>query len=196
MMTRPPHTLSRAHRQAHRNSHRAPNHGRKASFLGVALVAGLSACTTGTYENGHYITKSVDYTLGSPGEGWRQVDIEATNVAWHHPGIGAGLLVNSHCEGVQDAPLVALTNELMIGTTEREILEQDVMPWAGREALETVATAKLDGVLRKRSLFVLKKDGCVYDVVYDAPPERYTQGLAAYEKVRNGLNPGPRRDRG
>ena len=61
-------------------------------------------------------------------------------------------------------------------------------------ALETMAIAKIDGVPRQRALFVLKKDGCVYDVVYDAAPLKFDEGLAAYRRVRDGLDVGARRD--
>jgi len=170
------------------------------SLLAVLVVAPavlLSCCGTGAslkdnrFENDH-----VGYGLGAPGEGWTQVKLEGTDVVWHNPALAAGLLVNSHCEGVADSPLEGLTGELMMGSTEREILSQIVRPASGREAMETVATAKLDGVLRKRALYVLKKDGCVYDVVYDAAPDRFDAGLDAYHRVRDGLVVGPRRDRG
>jgi hypothetical protein len=164
----------------------------------IALaVASAGGCwgTSGRLVDNRFEDDKVAYTVGQPGEGWRPLRLERADIAWHHPGIGAGILVNSACEGVQDSPLIGLTNELLIGTTEREILEQQVMPWSRREALESVVSGKLDGVPRKRAIFVLKKDGCVYDIVYDAPPATFEAGLAAYRRVRDGFDVGGRRDR-
>jgi hypothetical protein len=104
--------------------------------------------------------------------------------------------VNSHCEGVKDAPLEALTGDLMMGMTEKEILSQNRLPWSRREALETIATAKLDGVPRKLGLFVLKKDNCVYDIVLDASPHTFDSAWKAYTRVRDGFDVDARRDRG
>lgn len=167
--------------------------------LTLSTLAG-SGCflfaNEGAYKDERFEDDHVGYGVGEPGDGWVPVQLEGVNVVWHQPALAAALMVNSHCEGVKDAPLEGLTGELLIGTTEREILEQTLKPWSGREALETIATAKLDGVLRKRAMFVLKKDGCVYDVVYDAAPATFDAGLAAYRKVRDGLDVGPRKDRG
>jgi hypothetical protein len=160
-------------------------------------LAVASGCwwTSGRLVDNRYQDSHVSYAIGAPGAGWVPLHLERADVAWHHPELGAGLLVNSSCEGVEDSPLAGLTNELLIGTTEREILEQTLLPWSKREALESTVVGKLDGVLRKRLLFVLKKDGCVYDIVYDAPPATFDAGLAAYRRVRDGFDAGPRRDR-
>lgn len=163
----------------------------------AVVVAFTVGCwgTSGRLVDNRFQDDKVNYTVGTPGEGWRRMELARADIAWHHPGLGAGLLINSACEGVKDSPLIGLTNELLIGTTEREVLQQDLMPWSKREALETVVTGKLDGVLRKRVLFVLKKDGCVYDIVFDAPPDAFNAGLAAYRRVRDGFDVGLRRDR-
>jgi hypothetical protein len=160
-------------------------------------IVGLSGCwgTSGQLVDNRFEDDKVSYTVGQPGEGWQRLKLDRADIAWHHPQLGAGLLVNSACEGVQDSPLIGLTNELLIGTTEREIVEQTTLPWSRREALESIVTGKLDGVPRKRALFVLKKDGCVYDIVYDAPPASFDAGLAAYRRVRDGFDVGLRRDR-
>jgi len=165
--------------------------------VAAVAVASAAACwgTSGRLVDNRFEDDKVSYTVGQPGEGWRPLQLERADVAWHHPGLGAGLLVNSACEGVQDSPLIGLTNELLIGTTEREILDQQVLPWSRREALESIVVGKLDGVPRKRAIFVLKKDGCVYDIVYDAPPTTFDEGLAAYRRVRDGFDVGLRRDR-
>lgn len=167
------------------------------SIVGTVVVVLASGCwgTTGRLVDNRFEDGKVSYTVGTPGEGWRPLQINRADIAWHNPDLGAGLLVNSACEGVQDSPLIGLTNELLIGTTEREIIEQDVIPWSRREALESVVLGKLDGVPRKRAIFVLKKDGCVYDIVYDAPPTTFDAGLPAYRRVRDGFDVGLRNDR-
>jgi hypothetical protein len=169
-----------------------------AAIVALLFAAATSGClchNAGSLRGNHFEDDHVGYDVGLPGEGWQQRRLETSNLAWTNVDLGAALLVNSHCEGVQDAPLVGLSNELMLGLTEREVLSQELRPFNRREALETIARGKLDGVVRQRAMFVLKKDGCVYDVVYDAPPERFTAGLGAYQRVRDGLSVGPRRDR-
>jgi hypothetical protein len=168
------------------------------SSLAFGAGAAVAGCfghdDAGQLRDNHFQNAHVDYAVGLPGEGWQRVKVETANIAWVDSSGGRALLVNSHCEGVQDAPLSGLAGELMIGMTERAVQEERLLPFAGREALEMVATGKLDGVVRRRALFVLKKDGCVYDIVYDAPPSSFAVGLDAYHRVRDGLAIGPRRD--
>jgi hypothetical protein len=165
----------------------------------VLLLPGVGGCFLfgdgGQLRDNRFEDNHVAYSIGLPGEGWQRVKLPTANVAWFDDAAGAALLVNSHCEGVQDAPLQGLAGELLIGMTEREVHEQRVVPFSGREALEMTASGKLDGVLRRRALFVLKKDGCVYDVVYDAPPDAFDAGLPAFGRVRDGLVVHGRRDR-
>ena len=74
-----------------------------------------------------------------------------------------------------------------MGTTEREFDAQDVLPFDGREALHSLLRAKLDGVPMQYDIYVTKKDGCVYDLVYVAPPGRFAAGAAAFEPFATGV---------
>ncbi len=71
--------------------------------------------------------------------------------------------VDSSCDPALDIPLKALRGHLLIGFTERDVVEEVLVPMDGREALRTHLTAKLDGVPREILLQILKKDDCVYD---------------------------------
>ena len=86
-----------------------------------------------------------------------------------------------------DAPLAVLTNHLLMGTTEREFDAQDTVPFDSREALHTLLRAKLDGVPMQYDIYVMKKDGCLYDLVYVAPPGRFADGAADFERFAKGL---------
>ncbi len=164
----------------------------------VLIVIVVSACGTsqGALVDGTFKSDKVAYNVGPPGPGWAEVKLETANAAWHNPDMGAALMVNSHCEGVGDSPLEGLTNDLLMGMTEREILSQERVPWAKREALHSVATGKLDGVERKLEVFVLKKDGCVYDIVLDASPAHFDAARGAFARVREGFNVDARPNRG
>ena len=65
---------------------------------------------------------------------------------------------------------------LNTGALPLQILEQKIVPFDRREAMHTVAQAKLDGVPMKFAVCVLKKDGCVYDLAYMAAPARFERG--------------------
>jgi len=93
--------------------------------------------------------------------------------------------VNGSCDPALDIPLVALTNHLLIGFTEREyVTEPELRQLDGREALHTHVRAKLDGVPRELYFVVTKKDECVFDLSLIAPPgERFASALPAFEQM-------------
>jgi len=113
------------------------------------------------------------------------VDVKDASIAFRDDSHDASVLVNARCLSADDrTPLVALTNHLLIGATERKYLTQEVEPFDGREALHTRIEAKWDGVPLALDVFVLSKDGCVYDFVHMAKPgtsvdefERFVRGF-------------------
>jgi hypothetical protein len=62
-----------------------------------------------------------------------------------------------------------------------------VVPFDGREAMHTMMDAKLDGVPMSYDVWVLKKDGCVYDMLYLAPPNSFERGLSAFNQLVGGF---------
>jgi hypothetical protein len=165
-------------------------------LLAPLLLLGLGAAcaTTPGLRGDVFEDHVVQYRLKAPGSGWEQVTLPTANVAWLNRDHGASLLVNSHCTGVQDAPLEALAGHLIIGMTDREILEERKLTLSRREALEREVSAKLDGVPRHMMLLVLKKDGCVYDVVLDSSPESFGAVKSDYERVVGSLDVLRRKD--
>ena len=169
-----------------------------AAVVAVFVVGGAAGCLCGGHtevKDGQYDDGKVAYSVGGPGAGWAELKLPTANAAWHNEALAATLMVNSHCDGVADSPLEGLASDLLMGMTDREILSQARLEHSKREALETVATVKLDGVPRKLVLFVMKKDGCVYDIVLDANPDHFDAARADYTKVRDGFDVAARPDR-
>ncbi|MBT8468901.1 MAG: hypothetical protein KJN97_09145 [Deltaproteobacteria bacterium] len=136
---------------------------RLAIWLLMSLAA-MGCATTGALQNGVYRGEQTSYRIGPVGEGWAAVTVDRQNdLAWHSAAKEAVIHVDSDCDPTLDIPLTALRSHLMIGFTERELVEEERVPMDGREALRTQFTAKLDGVPRQILLQILKKDDCVYD---------------------------------
>lgn len=155
---------------------------RTAALLGV--VASLVGCGAHgrSFEGGIFKDGPVAFRVGEVPSSWRRVDVTDGSLAFKDTSNDAAVLVNARCTpGESDAPLVALTNHLLMGSTEREVLSQEVEPFDGREALHSRVSAKWDGVAMALDIFVLKKDGCVYDFVYTTRPAAIEGGAPAFE---------------
>lgn len=140
--------------------------------LGLVLALTLASCAgTGRYERGVYHGDAT-YRIDPPAGSWRRLDVEEQNdLAWAHSSGSAIIQVNGSCAAALDIPLVALTNHLLMGFTQREYVgDPELVPLAGREALRTHVRARLDGVPRELLLVVTKKNECVYDFALVAAP--------------------------
>ena len=72
---------------------------------------------------------------------------------------------NATCRDDADpAPLGSLTAHLLIGYTDRRTRSTEHVAVDGREALRSVIDARLDGVPVVLDLYVLKRNGCVFDL--------------------------------
>jgi len=119
---------------------------------------------------------------------WERLKLDGPLLAFHDKETDGSIDVYAQCgKDADDVPLVALTKHLLIGFTERDFKEEKLLPLDGREALHTRLDAKLDGVKMSLDIYVLKKDGCVYDLVYVAYPERFPQGLQGFESFVAGF---------
>ena len=158
------------------------------TWLFCSLIA-VGCAKTGTLEGSLYRGDQTSYTIGSVSPDWTLVTVNQQNdLAWHSDARGAVMHVDSDCDPALDIPLKALRNHLMIGFTEREVVEDEVVPMDGREALRTHLRAKLDGVPREILLQILKKDDCVYDFGLITPPgPRFEESLADFDQMLAGF---------
>ncbi len=160
--------------------------------LGTWLFVGLTAigcATTGTFQGQVYRGPQTSYRIGSLPPDWTPVRVnQEDDLAWHSAEKEAVLHVASNCDPSLDIPLKALRTHLLIGFTEREIIDEEVIAMDSREALRTHLEAKLDGVPREILLQILKKDECVYDFGLIAPPGvPYEAALDDFETMVGGF---------
>jgi hypothetical protein len=160
-------------------------------LLALAVIM-LTACGgskgKGSFDGSIYRNGPIAFQVPSAPAEWKRVDVDDAALAFRDDTHGASVLLNARCLSADDrTPLVALTNHLLIGATERVYVSQAAEPFDGREALHTKLKAKWDGVPMMLDVFVLSKDGCVYDFVYLAPPESFDEGAASFERFVRGF---------
>lgn len=132
--------------------------------------------------------KEATYRFGDPGPGWQPVrDIDDVQVAWTNREIGGAIELHAQCDGQGDSSLHEYTDHLRIDWTRWQVDSQEEGRLVDRAALHTLVTADLDGVVRRNELWVVKKDGCLFDLRYTAGPERFEQGRPAFAKVVEGF---------
>jgi hypothetical protein len=156
---------------------------RLALVMLVAVAAAAAGCAHGP--RGHYDPAAeqvcagrVCYRVGALDDSqWRLVHQEGASVGFYSDRVGGVISANAACRDDADAaPLASLTRQLLIGYTERHVTRQELVGLDAREALHTRVDAKLDGVPMALDLYVLKRDGCIFDLSYAAPPADFARG--------------------
>ena len=158
-----------------------------ATLLAVITVA-CGASSGPSFDGSTYRKGPVAFQLASLPSSWRAVDVTDASLAYRDESHGASIMLNARCTRPDEAtPLVALTNHLLIGSTAREVVAQEVEPFDGREALHTKLRARWDGVPIAFDIFVMKKDGCIYDFVYMGDPSAFESGAKEFEGFVRGF---------
>jgi hypothetical protein len=155
----------------------------------LTLLLALAGCaSSGSFESGVFRDARVAFRIDPPPTGWRSIRVSDADLVFRDDAHEASVLVNGRCVAEDgDAPLVALTAQLLIGTTDRNFSLEETLPLDAREARHSVLLAKLDGVIMGYDVFVMKKNGCVYDLVYVGAPAGMQAGTPAFEKFAKGF---------
>ena len=156
-----------------------------------ACAAACGACATGAgryFDGSTYREGPIAFVLPPKPTSWHSVSVREASLAYRDDAHAASILINARCRRPDEGtPLLALTNHLLIGSTERDIVSQDTEPFDGREALHTKVRAKWDGVPMSFDLFVSKKDGCLYDFVYIGESATFEAGSRVFEDFVRGF---------
>lgn len=154
----------------------------------VALLGALGGCGGSQFDGTVYRGEGFAFRVPPVDGQWERIEHSHAALAFRDSGHRATIMVNGRC-GVdsEDVPLMVLTNHLFFQFTEREIQRQEVVPFDGREAMHTEMTAKLDGVAFVFDVWVLKKDGCVYDLLHMAPPGTGQRARAPFQQMVQGF---------
>lgn len=156
--------------------------------LAISLCLPLSCSSGGVSLEGSTVSsRDLSYDIGPVPSRWRPITIADNDLAWFLPDTASIVHVDHTCERTQDTPLAALVQHLLIGFTQRETVLEETVPLDRREARHVVVRARLDGVPRTIELYVMKKDGCVFDLGLIAPPDRYESARAEFTAFATGF---------
>jgi len=140
----------------------------KSTAIAAVLLVG---CGGGGFDGRVYRSGELSFRLSPIPDGWRPIDATGALVAFRDDTAPATIAIGGRCgKDGDDVPLEALTQHLFLDFTDRVVENQVKVELDGREALHTEMLAKLDGVQRRITVFVMKKNGCVYDFWHVAPP--------------------------
>lgn len=99
--------------------------------------------------------------------------------------------LNSACNRYKKVPqapdLKALTRELFLGLSDTHHQEQVPLQIQNTPALQTTIEGKLNGEAMKLRTVVLQRSHCVYDLMYIARPDRFSENEATFSQFVSSL---------
>jgi hypothetical protein len=160
--------------------------------VGCAASCALWLLATGcgasaTFRNGIFDDGTVRYHVGSPGPGWERIAVGDNDLAFNNHQLGT-ISANSTCREYNDVPEQALMNELLFGTRERVFRLEETITIDGRGAQHTVVDLELDGVPITLEIFLVRKDGCIYDLSRISSRTAFELGRPALITFVNGFH--------
>ncbi|MFZ5895853.1 MAG: hypothetical protein ACOY0T_32655 [Myxococcota bacterium] len=152
-------------------------------------LAMTPSCGGPSFDGRVYRSSEIAFRVGPVPRTWRSIEVEGAALAFRDDPSGATVAVNGRC-GVDgdDVPLAALTHHLFLNFTQRKILKQEELQIDGRGALRTELGAHLDGVPKTFVVYVLKKDGCVYDFMWIGAESAPRASVEQFEAFVTGFS--------
>jgi hypothetical protein len=169
-----------------------PPWARTLCLAGALSIVTLTGCGGPSFNGNVYRGEGYAFKLPPQPASWRRLAVGGASLSFQDNAHDAVIAISGRC-GVdsEDVPLRSLMAHLFIQFTDREVQSEEIVPFDGREALHTVLVAKLDGVPKQFDVWILKKDGCVYDLYYVAPPAHFEGGVGAFREVVHGFSTVP-----
>ncbi len=157
-------------------------------FLILAFALGVGGCTGATFSGSVYHGSGYAFRVPQPPASWKRIELEGQALSFVDETNGALIAASGRCKvDGEDVPLRSLVQHLFLQFTDREVVSEEVVPFDGREALHTIVVAKLDGVPKQFDVWVLKKDGCVYDLYCITDPADFNDAVVPFREFVQGF---------
>lgn len=153
------------------------------SCFGLDRSGGIMKYRAGTVKTG-----TGRFTVPSLPPPWKPPKIRLKQLVHENDSIDGTIVTDALCgPKFDDAPLPRLAKELFQRLQERKITSEKNLTLDGRAALRMQGGGRMDGVPIRMDVVVMKKDFCLYDFVYFAPPATYAQGVGDFEEYLHGF---------
>lgn len=155
-----------------------------AAFVFITLT--LSSCAIfGGGDSG--LKRASDYELQAPSD-WEKLKSKGdTDKAFRLPS-GNAVTVISSCKNRKRGSLKVLSRQLLIGTRNRQTLQEKPIEISDGSGLFTHVKANLDGKVVYLGLVVIKKKSCVFDFTLMSPKNLSNKELSEFLAFAQSLD--------
>jgi len=140
------------------------------------------------YRAGTALTGTGSFHVSRLPPPWKGPKIRLKQLIHENDPLQATIVTDALCgPKYDDGPLPKLAAEMFQKMTDRKIASQITLTIDGRSAYRMRGQGRMDGVLLEMDVVVLKKNLCLYDMVYVAPPAAFSRGEKDFEDYIHGF---------
>ena len=163
--------------------------GLSAAVTRMAFIGGLltgCAAASGRVVDGVYVDAAKGFRVDLPRSGWRVASSPGADLALRHTGTDASMAVSASCPEQERGPLPAVARHVFFGLRQVEWLRQEPVMLDGVAGLETVVRGRGEGAPVQVRSVVIRQKGCLYDLLFVAPPETFEARGADFDAFLAG----------
>jgi hypothetical protein len=141
----------------------------------------LSACAAGPHGEGPYRDPRDRFTIQRPPARWQPLSVEGAALAFRSPELAAAIGLRVDCGTPEPGPLPAVARHLFFGLSQAEIETREPITLSGASGMRTHLRARLDDRPVEVDSVTVRFQGCLYDFMYVAPPDRFERGRTDFD---------------
>ena len=130
-------------------------------FIFIAIFGACSSNeNSGAYSKSKLVENNLSKAIKAP---WFQIDSDGSDLAFNNKSTGSIFIFNSACRKFDPSNLPTLTNSILTGIDNVEIVEKTALSHQDRDAVLVVAKGTVDGIARYFRILTTQKNNCIYD---------------------------------
>lgn len=163
---------------------------RTALMLLALLTA--AACAVGSIRDGAYRDPYDRFTVRLPPARWQLASLDGAALIFHAPDLDAGMGLRVDCDSPEPGPLHWVARHLFFGLSNKRIDASEPLTRSDASGVRTRLRARLDDRPVEVDAVTMRRESCLYDFLYVAPPERFEEGRPDFDAFVRSWSPLPR----
>lgn len=161
--------------------------GAAVTGLGFVSVLLTGCATAGRTLDGFYVDEAKGFRVQLPRDKWQIMEPHpGADLAVRDVQSDARMAVSASCPGRERGPLPALVQHLFFGLRDVERVHQERIMVDGAVGIDAVIKASWEGRPVQIRSVVIQRNGCLYDLLYVAPPETFAVRSADFDAFLGG----------
>ena len=157
--------------------------GRRVALTGMVFLSVLiTGCATGRGPGGLYRDELNGFQVRLPRNGWQLTESPGAALALRDTRSEARMAVAVSCPEQETGPLPALVRHLFFGIRQVKQVRQERILLDGAEGLDTTITGRWEGTSVQIRSVVIRRPGCLYDLLYVAPSDAFGVRSADFDR--------------